>query len=366
MSTQVKRRRGTAAENAAFTGAQGEMTYMTDTKRLAVHDAVTAGGAIFLNADDIAKNVGQSGTVGGSANAITLTNAVPVKSYANGLEILIKPTANNTGATTVDVDGLGTVNLEKMVAGVSTALAANDLRNGVFSKAIHDGTRFQLQTGGGASISNRQIFTGSGTWTKPSNYDATAMALIEVWGAGGGGTGGASGSSGGSSSFGSVCVAYAGGGAGGGGAIGGAGGGVNATPGSGVRNDMGVEGQGAGNATFAIPCGGYFTGGGGGNGTNTVGAASVYGGGGGGGATSAGGASSFGGAGGAGGSGAGTAPGGGGGGSNAGGGGGSCKRVLVPLSSLGSTVTVTIGAGGAGGAGGGSGARGECRVTVLG
>jgi hypothetical protein len=44
MTKQVKRRRGTAAEHAAFTGAVGELTVDTTNNRVRVHDGVTAGG----------------------------------------------------------------------------------------------------------------------------------------------------------------------------------------------------------------------------------------------------------------------------------------------------------------------------------
>ena len=42
--TQVQLRRGNGAANAAFTGAQGEVTVNTDTHQLVVHDGVTVGG----------------------------------------------------------------------------------------------------------------------------------------------------------------------------------------------------------------------------------------------------------------------------------------------------------------------------------
>ena len=44
MSIEVQLRRGTAAENAAFTGQEGELVYTTDTMDLFVHDGSTAGG----------------------------------------------------------------------------------------------------------------------------------------------------------------------------------------------------------------------------------------------------------------------------------------------------------------------------------
>lgn len=44
MSVEVKLRRGTGAENAAFTGLAGEVTVDTTDNRLVVHDGSTAGG----------------------------------------------------------------------------------------------------------------------------------------------------------------------------------------------------------------------------------------------------------------------------------------------------------------------------------
>lgn len=44
---QVKRRRGTTAENDAFTGAEGEIVVDTERHELRVHDGVTQGGHII-------------------------------------------------------------------------------------------------------------------------------------------------------------------------------------------------------------------------------------------------------------------------------------------------------------------------------
>lgn len=44
VATQVKRRRGTTAENDAFTGAEGEIVVDTQRHELRVHDGSTVGG----------------------------------------------------------------------------------------------------------------------------------------------------------------------------------------------------------------------------------------------------------------------------------------------------------------------------------
>lgn len=49
---QVKLRRGTTAQHAGFTGAEGEVTVDTDKETLVVHDNATAGGHELRRKDD--------------------------------------------------------------------------------------------------------------------------------------------------------------------------------------------------------------------------------------------------------------------------------------------------------------------------
>ena len=51
MATQLQLRRGTTAENDAFTGAVGELTMDTDTNGLRIHDGSTVGGFDIPTAD---------------------------------------------------------------------------------------------------------------------------------------------------------------------------------------------------------------------------------------------------------------------------------------------------------------------------
>ena len=53
MSRQIQIRRGTAAENDAFTGAIGEVTMDTTNKTLRVHDGTTTGGTVLAKQTEI-------------------------------------------------------------------------------------------------------------------------------------------------------------------------------------------------------------------------------------------------------------------------------------------------------------------------
>jgi hypothetical protein len=69
MATQVQRRRGTTAEHATFTGAEGELTVDTTKDTVVVHDGSTAGGFAVLR-EDLANNASVVTTTGTQ----TLTN----------------------------------------------------------------------------------------------------------------------------------------------------------------------------------------------------------------------------------------------------------------------------------------------------
>lgn len=57
IATQVKRRRGTTAENDAFTGAEGEITVDTEKHQLRVHDGETQGGFV-IGSGGSGRNIG--------------------------------------------------------------------------------------------------------------------------------------------------------------------------------------------------------------------------------------------------------------------------------------------------------------------
>lgn len=86
MATQLKLRRGTTAEHASFTGAEGEITLDTTKDTIVVHDNYTAGGRPLLREDlnNLANNtINITKLAHGSATAGQL---LTVNSAASGLE----------------------------------------------------------------------------------------------------------------------------------------------------------------------------------------------------------------------------------------------------------------------------------------
>ena len=78
----------------------------------------------------------------GTANAVTGTTSTTYPAaYAAGQAVIFKANATNTGATTIKIGSLATVNLTKDGA---TALAAGNKVSGTIYIAAYDGTEFQL------------------------------------------------------------------------------------------------------------------------------------------------------------------------------------------------------------------------------
>lgn len=83
-------------------------------------------------------------TVGGTADAITLTGAsAAITAYAAGQRFTFKAAQTNTGAATVNVDSVGVKNI-KGPAGA--ALAAGQILASAMVTIEYDGTDFQVQT----------------------------------------------------------------------------------------------------------------------------------------------------------------------------------------------------------------------------
>jgi hypothetical protein len=185
MAIQEQMRRGTKAENDAFTGALGETTYDTDNDRQINHDGSTQGGIPNPNFKDVQSNYFTAVDAGGTANAITLTLPYAPTAYAEYQKFTFKPSANNTGAVTINVNGLGVKDLKKDGGdGALTALEADDLKANIPVDVIYDGTDFILQLGGGGGgryviITNESLSGGAYSIT---GLSATSAYHIELHG----------------------------------------------------------------------------------------------------------------------------------------------------------------------------------------
>ena len=95
-NNQVQIRRGTTAQNAAFTGVQGEVTYDTDTFRLITHDGATVGGfkLVLLKGDTFTGQINFTGTTHAGIRLNNLTNAQMVAIAAPTAGMMVFDTDN--------------------------------------------------------------------------------------------------------------------------------------------------------------------------------------------------------------------------------------------------------------------------------
>lgn len=99
-------------------------------------------------------------TYGGTADVITITTGLSLAALTTGMEIRFRATAVNTGATTINVDGIGAVTALTITG---AALPYGYIRTDVDTVARYNGASWVL---------NRQIQTGAtanGTWTRFEN-----------------------------------------------------------------------------------------------------------------------------------------------------------------------------------------------------
>lgn len=79
---------------------------------------------------DFVSDIGGGLTVGGSANAITLTTASAVAAYANGMVFAFIAGSTNTGATTLNINSVGAKAVMKATGSGAAALNGAEIQSG--------------------------------------------------------------------------------------------------------------------------------------------------------------------------------------------------------------------------------------------
>ncbi len=167
-----------SAVNAQFTAVQNAL------KTIPLADVLAEGRANFV-------------TDTGAANAYVVTMGTgsdttqSATAYTTGMEIVFIPLADNTGAATINVDGLGAKSILRLREG---ALVAGDLSTTTPAVLRYDGTQFQLMNSidttdatlplavaiggtGSASASAARTALGLAIGTDVQAYDAELAAL---------------------------------------------------------------------------------------------------------------------------------------------------------------------------------------------
>ena len=133
MTEQLQLRRGTAAQVAAFTGAQGEVVVDTTNNRLVVQDGATAGGFAAAKLSDIAANA-RTAVSDAAYSALATDRAIAFNAItAPRIVALPAASAYPTGATLIVFDESGSCSAANTI---TLAAAGADKIDGVSSTVI--------------------------------------------------------------------------------------------------------------------------------------------------------------------------------------------------------------------------------------
>ena len=104
--------------------------------------AVTVASAQNANVAEARLNC----TDGGSTDAYACNLSPAIPGYRIGVHYRFKANTANTGAATINLNGRGAKTIKKVIGGITTDLADNDIRAGQWVDVVYDGTNMQMQS----------------------------------------------------------------------------------------------------------------------------------------------------------------------------------------------------------------------------
>jgi hypothetical protein len=149
----------------------------------AVTSVNTRTGDVVLTADDVGEC--KFAADAGSTDAYAITLSPAITAYTTGVSYRFKANTANTGAATLDINGVGAQAIKKVSGGVTTALDSNDIRAGQMVEVVWDGTNFQMISALGTGMANPMttagdIITGGASGTPTRLAMGSALQVLRV------------------------------------------------------------------------------------------------------------------------------------------------------------------------------------------
>lgn len=125
------------------------------------------------------------GADAGSTDAYVVTLSPAPAAYVTGQHYRFKANTANTGACTVNFNGLGAKTIKKASGGITTDLDDNDIRAGQWVDLVYDGTNMQMQSllgnapAGGSGGIGDVTGPGSSTDNAVARFDSTTGKIIQ-------------------------------------------------------------------------------------------------------------------------------------------------------------------------------------------
>lgn len=125
------------------------------------------------------------GADAGSTDTYVVTLSPVPLAYVTGEHYRFKANTANTGACTVNFNGLGAKTIKKAAGGITTDLADNDIRAGQWVDLVYDGTNMQMQSqlgntpSGGSGGVGDVVGPGSSTDNALVRFDSTTGKLTQ-------------------------------------------------------------------------------------------------------------------------------------------------------------------------------------------
>lgn len=152
------------------------VSVMNDGIRDALADTRREVNAFYSSIDNLANSQLTHATCTNTGNAYTLTCNAIIDAYVTGMRISFNPSANNTGASTVNLNGLGVKTIKKFA---TIDLITDDLKSGIPTVLIYDGTNFQMQSFS-KNPANPDNTAYDSSWNGDVNSSPTKNAIYDA------------------------------------------------------------------------------------------------------------------------------------------------------------------------------------------